>query len=78
LGELVNVSVKVPEEMREEMRKLDVNWGEYLRAAIGEKIKREKAKEAAKRLGEIQNRSAKLPTKEIVKWIREEREKSPE
>lgn len=78
MGELVNVSVKVPEEMREEMRKLDVNWGEYLRAAIAERIKREKAKEAAKRLGEIQNRTAKLSTKEIVKWIREEREKSPE
>ena len=78
MGELVNVSVKVPEEMRKEMKKLDVNWGEYLRAAIAERIRREKAREAAKRLDEIQNRTARVPTKEIVKWIREEREKSLE
>jgi len=74
LGRLVNVSVKVPEEIKELMRKVDVNWSEYLRETIEAKIRAEMAKDATRRLDEIRRRTDKVPTEEIVRWMREDRE----
>ena len=76
MSRLVNVSVKVPEEIRKLMRKVDVNWSEYLREAIETKIRVEMAKGAAGRLDEISERVGKVPTEELVRWIREGRERS--
>jgi len=76
LSRLVNISVKVPEEIRKLMRKVDVNWSEYLRETIETKIRVEMAKDAARRLDEIRERAGKLPTEELVRWIREGRERS--
>ena len=76
MSRLVNVSVKVPEEIRKLMRKVDVNWSEYLREAIEIKIRVEMAKDATRRLDEIRERAGKVPTEELVRWIREDRERS--
>ena len=76
MGRLVNVSVKVPEEIRNLMRKVDVNWSEYLRETIETKIRVEIAKDAARRLDEIRERTGKVPTEELVRWIRKDRERS--
>lgn len=78
LSRLVNVSVKVPEEVRRLMKRVNVNWSEYLRRIIEAKIREEIAKEVAEKLDEIRRRSDEVSTKEIVKWIREDREKSLE
>jgi len=75
LGKLVNVSVKVPEELKELMQHVNVNWSEYLREAIKAKIREELAKEASEKLDEIQARAKKVPTEVLVKWLREERER---
>jgi len=74
LGRLVNVSVKVPEELRELMRRVKVDWSEYLREVIKAKIREELAKEAAEKLDEIKGRAGKVPTEVLVRWLREERE----
>ena len=74
MGRLVNVSVKVPEELRELMRRVKVDWSEYLREVIKAKIKEELAKEAAEKLDEIKGRARKVPTEALVRWLREERE----
>jgi len=74
LGRLVNVSVKVPEELRELMRCVKVDWSEYLREMIKAKIKEELAKEAAEELDKIKGRARKVPTEALVRWLREERE----
>ena len=74
MGKLVNVSVKVPEELREMMRRVKVDWSEYLREAIRAKIREELAKEASEKLDEIRGKVGKVPTNVLVKWIREERE----
>jgi len=74
LGKLVNVSVKVPEELREMMRRVKVDWSEYLREAIRAKIREELAKEASEKLDEIRGKAGDVPTDVLVKWIREERE----
>ncbi|PLJ78210.1 MAG: hypothetical protein B7L53_01850 [Thermofilum sp. NZ13] len=75
LGRLVNVSVKVPEELRELMRQVNVNWSEYLREVIKARIREELAKEASKKLDEIQARAVRVPTEVVVRWLREERER---
>jgi len=74
LGKLVNISVKVPEEIRKLMKEVDVNWSEYLRGVIEAKVRIEVAKEAARKLDKIRERSGKVSTEEIVRWIREDRE----
>jgi hypothetical protein len=76
LGRLVNVSVKVPEEVRSLMKKVNVNWSEYLREVIEAKIRVEMAKDATKKLDEVRGRAREVPTEEIVRWIREDREGS--
>jgi len=71
----VNVSVKVPEELRGLMRRVNVNWSEYLREVIKARIREELAKEASKKLDEIQARAEKVPTEVVVRWLREGRER---
>ena len=73
MGRLVNVSVKVPEELRKLMLRVKVNWSEYLREAIKAKIKEELAKEVAEKLDEIKSRTKEVPTEVLVRWLREER-----
>jgi len=77
LGRLVNVSVKVPEEIKKLMKKVNVNWSEYLRNVVEAKIRMEMAKDAVRKLDEIRRRAGEVPTEEIVRWIREDRERSP-
>ncbi|MEM2847135.1 MAG: hypothetical protein QW624_05885 [Nitrososphaerota archaeon] len=74
MGKLVNVSVKVPKELRDLMRKVDVNWSEYLREAIEMKVSIELSKMALNTLDEIRRRVQEIPMEELVKWIREDRE----
>jgi len=76
MGRLVNVSVKVPKELRDLMRMVDVNWSEYLREVIEIKLGTELGKRALNSLDEIRMRVQEIPTEELVKWIREDRERS--
>lgn len=78
MSKLVNVSVKVPRELRDKMRQVDVNWSEYLRKVIEDKVREELAKKAARRLDEIRSRAGEVSTGEIVKWLREDRERGSE
>ena len=78
MGKLVNVSVKVPKELKEQMKQVDVNWNEYLRSVIEAKVREELAKKAASRLDEIRRGAAKVQTGEIVKWLREDRVRGSE
>ena len=74
MGKLVNVTVKVPEELREQMRKVKIDWSGYLREAIREKVREKMAKEAAERLEAIRRRAKVVPTEVLVAWQREDRE----
>jgi len=78
MGKLVNISVKVPKELKEQMKQVDINWSEYLRSVIEAKVREELAKKAASRLKEIRRGAAKIQTGEIVKWLREDRARSSE
>jgi|GEM_PF-1198435 len=73
LGKLINVSVKVPEELRKLMEDVDVSWSEYLREVIEARIRAELAEKASKKLDEIRRKAGKVSTEEIMRWIREDR-----
>ncbi|MBS7635629.1 hypothetical protein KEJ34_09190 [Candidatus Bathyarchaeota archaeon] len=76
MGRMVNVSVKVPEEIKDLMKEIDVNWSEYLRKIIEDKVRLEMARNALRKLDKIRENAGKVPTEEIVRWIREDRERS--
>ncbi len=52
------ISLRVPESLKEEMSKVDVNWSEYLRKAIEDKICREKMKKIWNEIESIRNKIA--------------------
>ena len=75
LGKLVNVSVKVPEEIKKLMEKVGINWSEYLRDAIEARLRVELSRDALRKLDEVRSRGRRVSTEEIVRWIREWRER---
>jgi len=52
----VIISLRVPEKLKEEMSKVDVNWSDYLRKAIEDKISREKMKKIWSEIEDIKDR----------------------
>jgi len=66
------VSIRVPKDLREEMSKLDLDWADYLRAAIEEKVKAEKMKRACKIIDELREKTKGIKF-DSVKTIREAR-----
>lgn len=68
------VTVRVPEELKEDLKKYNVEPAEVARKAWEEEVKRKKleaARAAAKKLGQY---FAGIGTKEIVRMIREDRD----
>ena len=67
------ITVRVPEELKEDLKKYKVEPADVARNAWEEEVKKRKleaAREAAKKLGEY---FADISTAEIVKSIREDR-----
>jgi hypothetical protein len=72
---MATVTVRVPEKLKEKMKKYSIEAGEVARRAWDEEIKKrelDEAREAAAELGEF---FARLPKGQVVKWIREDRER---
>jgi ribosomal protein L9 len=68
------VNVRVPEELKEDLKKYNVEPAEVARKAWEEEVKKKKleaARAAAKELGQY---FAGIGTKEIVRTIREDRD----
>ena len=67
------ITVRIPKELKEEMKRLKgVNWSEVVRKAIEKKIRQEKAKWAVSVMQEI-SKKAKLgkPSHKIVRGFRD-------
>lgn len=75
MGEVDVVTVKVPRELKKKMKQADMNWSQYIRECIEKKIDEQRIREASRRLDDIRGRGEQVPTKELVSWIREERER---
>ncbi len=68
------ISVRVPDELKEKMKKYDINWSEEIRAFIERKIKNE---EKAKLLDEIDSFLKSVPELEkgkATKLVRDSRD----
>lgn len=74
MGNYVTVSAKVPMELRERLRELNVNISQLVRKAIEEEVER-RERETLKMLAEeVSQLLRKVPPTEIVRVIRETRE----
>ncbi|MDT7886503.1 MAG: hypothetical protein RQ968_03940 [Thermoproteota archaeon] len=47
------ISIRIPKELKIEMEKYDVNWPEYIREAIEEKIKQVKREKALELISKL-------------------------
>jgi post-segregation antitoxin (ccd killing protein) len=66
----VTISVRIPKELKEEIKKYGINISHVVRRALEEELRKKKieeAREAAKRLGEF---FSKIPEEDIVKCIK--------
>ncbi len=67
------MTVRVPEETRDEMAKFKVNWSEYVRDAIRKRIVELRREEAFKEMDEIKSKVPKSKLSvadEVIKWRR--------
>jgi predicted transcriptional regulator len=72
---LRTITVKVDEELRRRMSSIEINWSEYIREAIRQRIELEERRNAAKNLLEELKEGNAVPRGFINKTIREIREK---
>ena len=75
MGKVSVITVKVSSELKEKMKRVKVNWSEYIRGAIRKKIEEQRLRAASAKLDEVRMRAKPVPTKELVSWIREDRER---
>lgn len=71
------IIVKIPKEMKEDMKQVSVNWSKYIRECVQKKINQEKMKAASDKLDEIRKRSKPVTEEELLSWIREGKERAP-
>jgi predicted DNA-binding protein len=69
------ITVKIPREVKKQMKQVNVNWSQYIRECVQKKINQEKMKIASQKLDEIRKDTKPTSTEEIVSWIREDRER---
>lgn len=69
------ITVKVPKELKKNMKQIKINWSEYIRECVQKKIDEQKMRAASAKLDEIRKRSKPVSTEEIVSWTREDRER---
>ena len=69
------ISAKIPEEEREEIKKLGLNPTSIIRKAVQEEIRRARNKDLIEKMKKVAPIISKLKLDEIVSDIREDRER---
>lgn len=67
------VSVRVPSKLKDEMRRLRIDWAEFLRRAIEERVREERMKEACQAIDDIRSKTVGVKF-DSVRVIREARD----
>jgi hypothetical protein len=67
------ITVKIPKAMKKDMKKIELNWSQYIRECLQDKIDEQKKSEAFEKLDQIRKRSKPTTNEEILGWIREDR-----
>lgn len=68
-----SLSIRIPEEIKKKMSELDVDWPEYIRRAIEEKIREAKRKRAAESMDRTREKTRRGAF-DSAKSIREDRD----
>jgi uncharacterized protein YfeS len=68
------ITVKVPGELKKKMKQVKVNWSQYIRECVQNKIQQQDMVEASAMLDEIRKRTKPTSTADVVSWIREDRD----
>jgi post-segregation antitoxin (ccd killing protein) len=74
MGKSVVISVRIPEELKEELEKYNIDEAEVIRRALVNEVKKAKAKELEKEAKEIKEVLRKIPIEDVIKEIREDRD----
>jgi post-segregation antitoxin (ccd killing protein) len=74
MGKSVVISVRIPEELKEELEKYNIDEAEVIRRALVNEVKKAKAKELEKEAKEIKEVLSKIPVEDVIKEIREDRD----
>jgi len=74
MGKSVVISVRIPEELKEELEKYNIDEAEVIRRALINEVKKAKAKELEKEAKEIKEVLSKIPIEEVINEIREDRD----
>ncbi len=75
LSKYVTVSTKIPQELKEKMKQLEIKPSKLLRKAIEDEIRRREAKKLKEAIEKLKPVLNKVSVEEIVKGIREDRER---
>jgi len=73
MGKSVVISVRIPEEQKEELEKYNIDEAEVIRRALVNEVKKAKAKELEKEAKEIKEVLSKIPIEDVIKEIREDK-----
>lgn len=68
------VSVRIPKEIKEKMKKYDVNWSEEIRRAIAERISEIERMKAAEEISKMIERLPRAEAGFSAKSVREDRD----
>jgi hypothetical protein len=74
MGRSVVISVRIPEELKEELEKYNIDEAEVIRRALVNEVKKAKARELEKEAKEIKEVLSKIPIEDVIKEIREDRD----
>jgi len=75
MSKYITVSAKIPKELKEKMRELNINISQLVRRAIEEEVKRREENKLRILAAEASQSLRKIPPEEITKIIRETRDK---
>ncbi len=71
--EIEVINIKIPRTMKKDMKKIELNWSQYIRECLQDKIDEQKKKEAFEKLDQIRKRSKPATNEEVLSWIKEGR-----
>jgi hypothetical protein len=69
------LTIRVPEELREKMKKYGIEAGEVARRAWDEEVKQRELREAREAAAELGEFFSEQPKGQVTRWIREDRER---
>ncbi|RLI96777.1 MAG: hypothetical protein DRP00_04860 [Candidatus Aenigmatarchaeota archaeon] len=75
MGKYVTVSVKIPVKLKEELEKYGIKPSVLLKKAIEQELRNREVQRIKEEIEKLKPILAKLSTEEIVKLIRENRER---